>query len=202
MPAFGRNNWKLSGGTRAALCGVVACVVVGFLSGCSGDKATKTTPAAGKNEGTTRVSQPAQTDNGDVALKAKFRQAELSWSDERGRPVFHARFREAIASKSGDESVVELRDVNAALYSDGKIAGKLSAQRVVADSSKREVRASGGVKVISAVHNASADSEWLVWKSDEDRLLGKGDVRMVRDNISIAANSFEADTALRRAMLR
>jgi len=136
---------------------------------------------------------------GEGALKAEFRGARITWDDENGFRVWEARFKEATASQTGKGAVVELRGVEASLYKDGKIASRLVAPRVVADSRSREVKAAGGVEVTSAVYNASVRAERLVWKSREDKLFGAGGVRMKKENLSVTARSFEADTALKKA---
>lgn len=133
------------------------------------------------------------------ALKAEFHGAKMTWDDEKGARVWEARFKEAAASQTGKSAVVELRGVEAGLYRNGKIASRLVAPRVVADSRTREVKASGGVKVTSAIYDASVRAERLLWRSREDKLLGAGGVRMRKGNLSITARSFEADTALKKA---
>ncbi|HUV04102.1 MAG TPA: hypothetical protein VMX94_03225 [Armatimonadota bacterium] len=144
-------------------------------------------PIAGK--------EPAE----ESALKAEFHGAKMTWDDETGARVWEARFKEAIVSQTGKGAVVELREVEASLYRGGRIASKLVAPRVVADSRSREVRAAGGVKITSALDDASARAERLVWKSRQDKLFGVGGVQMKKGNLSVTARSFEADTALKKA---
>lgn len=131
-------------------------------------------------------------------IEAEFKGASMTWRDAAGAPVWEAKFKEAVASQEGSEAVVELHGVEAGLYKDGVLMSRLTAPRVKADSRTGEVNASGGVKLISALHGASARADRLIWKSRENRLVGTGGVRMTRQNMSVAARSFEADTALQK----
>lgn len=150
---------------------------------------------AEKVEKPTAAQEPASPEK---ALKAEFRGAEIIWDDEEGARVMEAKFEEAIASQTGAEAEVELRGVKANLYKDGEAAVSISAPRVVTDSRTREVRASGGVSLTSAADGTSARADQLTWKSKEDKLIGKGSVRMKRENLDIQAGSFQADTSLNR----
>lgn len=142
-----------------------------------------------------------QKPENDGRLKATFRGAEISWDDENGQPIWRAQFKQAIASESGEGAVVEITGVEASLYRDGELASKLIAPRVVADSHTREVRATGGVKVFSALHKSSAIADHVVWKPRQDKLIATGGVKMQRDNLAITANKLEGDTALGRVRL-
>jgi len=148
-------------------------------------------------ESATSLKQPKEK-----KLEAEFERARITWDDDKGRRLWEAEFEEALASQTGESAVVELRNVKASLYKDGKVASRLVAPRVVADSRTGEVRASGGVKVHSVADEVSARAERLVWKSREDRLVGTGAVKMTRGNMEIAATSFEADTAMRKARFK
>lgn len=174
------------------LAAALLCAVC--LSGCLSRRAVPTQvdseKAAAPNAA---VEQPAG------ALEAEFRGAQITWDDEKGRRVMEAQFEEALASQTGDEAVVELRSVKARLYKGGKLASSLVAPRVVADSRTKEIRASGGVEIVSAENDASGRAERVVWKSREDKLIGTGAVRMVKENVSFTARSFESDTALKKA---
>lgn len=147
--------------------------------------------------------QPQDVENtpGSVeepSLKAQFKGASITWRDAKGIPVWEAHFQEALASQEGNEAVVELRGVKADLYTDGKVATRLIAPLVTADSRTGEVIAEGDVQLSSALHDASARCERLTWRSRENTLIGTGGVRMSRQNMSIASRSFTADTALRK----
>lgn len=132
-------------------------------------------------------------------LQAEFSKARIIWSDSHGRRVMEAQFKEAVGSQTGNNSTLELRTVKASLYKNGKIAGILTAPSVMADSRKKEIWASGGVTVSSAVENATASADRIVWKAREDRLYGTGNVNMAKQNVSVAASSFQADTALKKS---
>lgn len=161
-------------------------VAAGLLAGC-----------AGKDRQATPKRQPPPTED-KTALKAEFRKAEITWADAEGRPVMDARFKKAVASTDSENARVELLGVKASLYQNGKRASSLSAERIVADSRTKEITASGSVKVTSA-DGSSAWSERAVWKSSENKLIGLGNVKLTKENITITADKFEADTALKKA---
>jgi hypothetical protein len=135
-------------------------------------------------------------------INAKFEKARLIWDDEKGRRVWDAEFEEATALQSDRNASVTLTGVKAGLYRDGKTASILIAPTVIADSRTREIRASGGVKIKSTGNGTSVSVDQLVWKSRDGRIIGSGGVNMVRDNVSIEANTLVADTSLMHAVLK
>lgn len=135
-------------------------------------------------------------------VEAEFQKAKLSWSDEKGRSLMDAEFKKAKASHSDVTSAATLIDVKAVLYADGKPAAVLTAPSVETDNTTREIRASGGVKVVSISQNATIEAENIVWKSSEGKLIGSGGVSMIKKNISGKASGFEADTTLRHVRLK
>ena len=165
---------------------MIVGVTAGVLAGCAGKGKPPSTAAK----------KPAKEEK--TALKAEFRKARITWDDAKGRRVLEARFREAIASAEGENATIELRGVKAGLYHDGKPASSLSAERVVADSRKQEIRAAGGVRITSS-DGSSAQCERVVWKSSENKLFGSGGVKLTKGNVTITAERFEADTSLKRA---
>lgn len=159
-------------------------VAAGFLAGCGRGRQ----PIAKK-----QVAKEEKT-----ALKAEFRKAAITWADAKGRPVMEARFREAVASTDAQSARVELLGVKATLYQNGRPASSLSAERVVADSRIKEISASGNVIVTSA-DGSSAQSERVVWRSSANKLVGLGGVKLIKGNVTITADRFEADTSLKTA---
>lgn len=93
--------------------------------------------------------------------------------------------------------MVELHDVKATLFKDGKPASTLVAPLVKANSSTREVSASGGVLVVAKSPNATVRADRMLWKARENKITGAGHVKMVRDGATITAESFEGDTDLK-----
>ena len=178
---------------------LIACIAlssilwVSLFTGClpSRQKTDKSRQSAAADK------QQAKEDKSEY--KSEFKGASMTWDDEKGRPAWKAQFKKAIASHAGGRTQIELRGVRAVLYESGKVVSKLDAPRVVADSRKREIKATGGVTVVSVEDKTSAYSEQLVWKSREDKIIGTGAVKMVKGNISIMARSFIADAALKRA---
>ena len=165
---------------------LIVGVAVGLLAGCAGK---------GRRPVAKKQAAPKEEKS---ALKAEFRKAKITWADAKGRPVMEARFKKAVASTDSESARVELLGVQASLYQNGKRASSLSAERIVADSRNREIRASGSVKITSG-EGSSALAERVVWRSSENKLLGSGDVKLTKGNVTISADKFEADTALKKA---
>lgn len=174
-----------------ALLLVTALLGAVCMAGCSGKGRTDKAASSARP----KVEEPREPES---TLEAEFSKARIIWSDAQGRRVMEAQFREAVGSQTGNNSTLELRTVKASLYRNGKVAAILTAPSVRADSHKKEIRASGGVSVSSALENAKASADRIVWKSREDKLYGAGNVNMAKQNVSVAASSFQADTALKK----
>jgi hypothetical protein len=134
-------------------------------------------------------------------VEAKFTEAKLNWTDEKGRKVMDASFNEARVSQTDVKSASALEDVKAVLYANGKASVELTAPVVNIDNASREIRASGGVKVVSKTEGASFEADTLVWKSRESKLIGSGNVLMIKKNITGKGDRLEADTALRHVRI-
>lgn len=200
---FGRPEISASEKHRIRCLALVLIFVLGLLLfGCE-RPATRKRATDGNTAGSTktRSNNSNQKPENEGRLKATFRGAEIAWDDENGHPIWRAQFKQATASQTGEGAVVEITGVEASLYREGKLASKLVAPRVVADSRTREVRATGGVKVVSALHKSSASADRLVWKPRQDKLIASGGVRMQRDNLTISASTLEGDTALGKVRL-
>jgi hypothetical protein len=144
------------------------------------------------------VQKPA-TDR--TKIEAKFEGAKVTWDDDQGKRLWEAGFKSATAAEADGSARVELSHVEASLYKDGKVASRMVAPRVVADSTKKEVRGYGGVKVTSLADGTTAFADEMIWKPREDRIIGTGGVRMDKGNIHIRAQSITTDTALKKAKL-
>ncbi len=135
-------------------------------------------------------------------VEAKFEGAKVTWDDDQGKRLWEAEFKSASAAAAdGSSATVELVKVEASLYRDGKVTSRMIAPRVVADSGRKEIRATGGVKVTSLVDGTTASAEEMVWRPRENKLVGTGGVRMDKGNIHIRARSITTDTALKKARL-
>jgi len=163
---------------------LIVGIAASLLAGCAG----KGKPPSAK--------KPAAQEK--TALKAEFRKAQITWDDANGQRILEARFKEAVASADSDSARVELRGVQAGLFQNGKPASSLSADRVTADSRNKEVTATGGVTITSR-DGSSAQSSQVIWKSRENKLFGSGSVKLTKGSITITADRFEADTALKHA---
>ncbi len=166
-----------------------------YISGCPGRRQTPAAKPPPKKPAVQAQKQPEP----QSALKAEFGKARILWSDRNGQRIMDAQFKDAIASQTGKNAALELKGVKASLYQNGKVASIVIAPRVVADSRTREVRASGGVKVVSTADGGVAVSNEIVWQAQRDKITGIGGVKVQKGNISITARSFEADTSLKKA---
>ncbi|MDI6829473.1 MAG: hypothetical protein QME62_13435, partial [Armatimonadota bacterium] len=138
----------------------VAWVVTALCFGCS-------RPKPEKKKAPAEIEQPRKS-----KIEAEFKGAKIIWTDEKGRKLWEAEFREARASQS-EETRVKLLGVKATLYQDGKIASTLIAPDVAADSRTKEVKATGGVKIISATGDTSAIVQQIIWKARDGKIIGK-----------------------------
>ncbi len=171
------------------------CIAL-WTAGCGRKPAVeKPTRAAGQ------PARPAEPEPERTKVDARFEGARVTWDDDQGKRIWEAGFKSATASAADGSAEVELIRVEASLYRDGKVASRMVAPRVVADSSKKEIRAYGGVKVTSLTDNTTATADEMIWKPKENKIFGTGGVRMDRGNIHIRARSITADTALKRAKL-
>lgn len=196
MPKFRLHDLVVFENRRRVIsCALLILIGVICLTGCQ----PRRKPVA-KNAGVKPPvqEQPAIEDN----LKVELQKGRIIWDDAKGRRIFEAQYEEAIASQTGDTSTVELHGVKANLYKNGKITSSLDAPKIVTNSKTREIKATGGAKIVSATQNTSARADQLTWKSREDKVFGSGAVKMVKGNISITAGSFEADTAMKKARFR
>jgi hypothetical protein len=181
--------------TAAMLIAAVtlACCLLG---GCAPkiEKVIEPPAPAAKSAPPAEAPQPEK-----VTVSTKFQKAGISWDDDKGRRVLEAGFTEASAQEVNGDAQAELKGVKATLYKDGRPASILYAPTVTADSAKKEIKAGGGVKIVSKANNTSALCESVVWKSGESKLVGTGGVKLTMGNITISAAGFEADTALKKA---
>lgn len=182
-------------GTIYRLILTAICIAI-LTAGCGRKPAVKKPAPV-----SAQPAKPAEPEPERTRVDARFEGARVTWDDDQGKRLWEAGFKSATASESGGAAEVELAGVEASLYRDGKVASRMVAPRVVADSSKKEIRAYGGVKVTSLTDNATASAEEMVWKPKENKIIGTGGVRMDRGNIHIRARSISTDTALKRASL-
>lgn len=183
-------------GRALALCLLLgAALLCALISGCPGPRRKPAAKPPPKQSAAKSQKKPEP----QTALKAEFGKARILWSEKTGARLMDAQFKEALASQAGKNAALELKGVRASLYQNGKAASTIVAPRVVADSKTKEVRASGGVRVISGMDGGTAVAGRIVWKAGEDKVYGTGGVKVQKGNISITARSFEADTSLRKA---
>jgi len=174
-------------------CLLIACIIAGHLIFVIGGCQQRKPQEKGR--------QPVSNQPSSPRVEARFKAARIIWHDEHGNRLFEARFDKAEASQEGQTAVVRLRNVSAQLYSGGKPASMLTAREVIADSRTEEVRASGGAKVVSISGNVSASAGRIVWKAQQDKLIGYDNVLLARDSLLVKAQSIVADTRLGKATL-
>ncbi len=178
-------------GTISRLIHIAVCIAI-LPAGCGHKPPPKQSPARTLTE----KPSPDRT-----RTEAKFEGAKVTWDDDQGKRLWEAGFKSATADEAGGSARVELTDVTASLYKDGKVASRMVAPKVVADSAKKEVRAFGGVKVTSLADGSTASADQMIWMPREDKIVGTGGVRMDKGSIHIRAQSITTDTALTKAKL-
>jgi hypothetical protein len=179
----------------AAVLLALATLACYLLGGCAAkpEKVTEPAAPAAKSSPAPETPKPEK-----VAVAAKFQKAGLAWDDSRGRRVMEAGFMEASAQEMNGSAQAQLKGVKATLYKDGKPASILYAPLVTADGATKELKASGGVKIVSKANNSFALCESVVWRSGDSKMVGSGGVKLTMGNITITAAGFEADTALKK----
>lgn len=178
-------------GRVSRLIHIAVCIAV-LSAGCAHKPPPKTKPAPPITQKTT----PDRT-----RTEAKFQGARVTWDDDQGKRLWEAGFKSATAADVEGTARVELIDVSASLYRDGKVASRMVARRVVADSARKEIRAFGGVKVTSLADGSTVAADEMIWKPREDKIVGTGAVRMDKGSIHVRAQSITTDTALKKARL-
>ena len=177
---------------------VAVLIIVLPMTGCRKETRPHISPKAAGRDDNQGLFGSSKGDS----LKASFKKARITWNDAKGNRVWDAQFKEAIASQTGSTSSVELRGVEADLYEGGKLVSKLIAPNVTADSKQKEVKATGGVELVSSADGAVVHADSLRWRSAEGKVYGVGNIEMTRKNISVAAVKFEADTGLKKAIFK
>ncbi|HEY3299051.1 MAG TPA: hypothetical protein VGK34_10380 [Armatimonadota bacterium] len=167
------------------------------IAGCGGPEGKKPAPSAPAKKTALKKAQEKAAQKQTV--NATFQSTQIIWSDNKGRPLWIANCSEATAEQTSAKAVAILKDVKAEMYKDGKLISKLTAPLVEADSRTKQVKAYGGVKVVSTQNGGTAVCREMLWKSQENKIMGSGNVKMTKENMTIVANSFVSDTALKSA---
>lgn len=175
---------------------IMLSAVLATISGCASTapKPTAHAPETPKK----RVAPHKPQKQIKETAKATFQKTSLIWADQKGRKVIEATCKSA-TFKSEKDGVAELKDVNAKLFRKGVPASILVAPHVIAYNSTRRIVADGGVVIKSKDTGISYRSDKLVWDSTKDKVIGTGNVKMTKKNLSVKANAFTSDTALENA---
>ena len=103
-------------------------------------------------------------------IKLDTNDVKLEWSDTKGKLMT------CIAKQfSGDQisNMLSLSDFTATLYESGKLSAKVQAKKAVLDVTKKEIKITTGVKVVSLVNNTSLIANKLLWKSKENTIYAQ-----------------------------
>ncbi|MCX8052257.1 MAG: LPS export ABC transporter periplasmic protein LptC [Armatimonadetes bacterium] len=188
----------------------IAVVLVGvvFLPGGCGksgpvpssklrDSAPKATSTKAQASAQTKPVVPAQ---GAVPnLKIVQKSLAFQWI-EKNKPSLKATAREFQGDEISRKGI--LLDFRGELYDNGKLTTTMTAPKVVVDAEKRTVTATGGVLIKSLVRRTVVRSEWAVWYSRQNKIVGDGGVRWTSEmngkgRFEGQSAAFEADTALK-----
>ena len=166
-----------------------------LIAGCSAPQKPAATPT--KTE-PPKAESAEKTKPKKDTVTTKFKTPKIHWLDENGVPVWNADAKTGSALDNGKKTIVELKRVKGDMFQDGKLVSKLTAPSVVGDNSTREIKATGGAKVVSVVNGTIVTCRELVWKARENKFYGTGDVKVTRQNATITSNRFVADTGLKK----
>jgi len=168
------------------LVAVLPVVLIG-VAGC-GQPAGKAAP---RTAAKSALQHPEKTTE-NMLLKG----AKVIWPDAKGRPLMVAKFPKANAKLDSRSAAARIKDVTADLYKDGKVSSTLTAPWVELDNQKKEVRAYGGVRIVSKENGTVAVGPQMIWKPKENKIFGSGGDTVTRKNMSVTADSFVSDIGL------
>lgn len=118
----------------------------------------------------------------------------LSWI-ENGVVRMSAKAREGQINEV--TKVGQLLDFSAKMFEDGKLTTTMSAPKVVADTEKRVVTATGGVTLKSLDRKTTVKAQWMKWYSRQHKVVGDGGVKITSEMGTMQGAAFVADTALK-----
>lgn len=187
-PRSASHRWCM--GLRLLIIAFAAFLIVGCRSG-----------NRAKNQQANKSDANHAQDAGNVAIKTSLKKAEMTWIDTKGNPILKAGFSTGKASQEDKIVVAQLRDMRAELYEKGKLASRMVAPRVEANTEAYEIVAYGGVKVTSVAQNASIVADKITWKSKENTIVGEGNIRLRKDNVTATGSKIISDTSLTKITL-
>lgn len=139
---------------------------------------------------------------GVVAEKQRF-----AFSDKDGKRVAEISADSGAATGTNVDNIVgEMKNAQATLYQKGKPVATLTADKVIPDTQKRTITASGNAKVQSVDAADGIPSvlkaNTLVWAYDQNNITGRGNVEYTkRGVITIPATFFTGDASFRQYKL-
>ena len=137
----------------------------------------------------------------DAGPKLELRQEDLTlrWMDK-------GQLRMSAVAKEG--SIDEIRktgslvDFSAELYEDGKLTAKMKAPKALADTTKRIVTATGGVRLESMERETVIEAEWIRWYAKEQKVVGNGGVKITSSMGTAKGAAFVADTEMKTITMK
>ncbi|MEN6358370.1 MAG: LPS export ABC transporter periplasmic protein LptC [Armatimonadota bacterium] len=162
----------------------------------AGDNKTQTAqsqPDTKKSEKKPQVYTPPKVDEGP---KLQFSQQGVTFSwVENG----HVRMSASAKEVSGGEvtRIGQLTNFSGKLYENGKLVAAMTAPKVIADTTKRIVTATGGVTLKSLERNTTVRSQWMKWYAREQKVVGDGGVKINSTMGNMQGAAFVADTAMK-----
>ncbi|MCE5323435.1 LPS export ABC transporter periplasmic protein LptC [bacterium] len=111
----------------------------------------------------------------------------------------HVRMSASAKEVSGGEvtRIGRLTNFSGKLYENGKLVATMTAPKVIADTTKRIVTATGGVTLKSLERNTTVRSQWMKWYAKEQKVVGDGGVKINSTMGNMQGAAFIADTAMK-----
>jgi predicted small lipoprotein YifL len=132
----------------------------------------------------------------DEGPKLQFSQQGVTFSwVENG----HVRMSASAKEVNGGEvtRIGQLTNFSGKLYENGKLVATMTAPKVIADTTKRIVTATGGVTLKSLERNTTVKSQWMKWYAKEQKVVGDGGVKIDSTMGNMQGAAFVADTAMK-----
>lgn len=209
---------------RAILTLLAAAVIAAAVLGCAGDKPgtpssrversaapARPEPATRPdgNAGKTVEPKPAKATSDDLAAKPLMVEGpKLEVTQQGVTLTWHEKGQVRMAAKAKSLEADEvtktgaLIDFSAQLYENGKLTASIAAPKAVADTTKREVTATGGVTLKSYERQTVVKAKWIKWFARQQKVVGDGGVNVKSPQWDLNGAAFVADTNMRTLSIR
>lgn len=196
---------------RLKIIVLIICAVAALsIAGCGRRQpSVSQVPAAQANDDKASTAQ-SQTDTNkaekkppvytppaiDDGPKLQFSQQGVTFSwVENGKVRMSASAKEVMGGEA--TKIGQLTNFSGKLYENGKLVATMTAPKVVADTTKRIVTATGGVTLKSLERNTTVKSQWMKWYAKEQKVVGDGGVKIDSTMGNMSGAAFVADTAMK-----